>query len=49
MATLSSKHITQLLQAWNGGSESALKELVPLVRAELRGLAKQYMRNELQN
>ncbi len=46
MATLSSKHITQLLQAWNGGSESALKELVPLVRAELRGLAKHYMLNE---
>ncbi len=46
MATLSSKHITQLLQAWNGGSESALKELVPLVRVELRGLAKHYMLNE---
>ncbi len=46
MATLSSKHITQLVQAWNGGSESALKELVPLVRAELRGLAKHYMLNE---
>ena len=46
MATLSSKHITQLLQAWNDGSESALEELVPLVRAELRGLAKHYMLNE---
>jgi len=46
MATLSSNHITQLLQAWNDGSESALKELVPLVQAELRGLAKHYMLNE---
>ena len=46
MTTLSSKHITQLLQAWNDGSESALDELVPLVRAELKRLAKHYMLNE---
>jgi len=42
----SSKEITQLLQAWSSGDESALKDLVPLVQAELRRLAKHYMARE---
>lgn len=46
MATLSSKQITRLLQAWRAGNESALKDLVPLVKAELRRLARRYMANE---
>ena len=38
--------ITQLLRAWSGGSEEALTELLPLVDAELRRLAKAYMARE---
>ena len=37
---------TRLLLAWNGGDESALKELVPQVYQELRRLAKRQMRGE---
>ncbi len=46
MGTLSSREITQLLQAWSGGDQAALEELVPLVRAELHRLARHYMANE---
>ena len=46
METLSSKQITRLLQAWRAGDELALEDLVPLVRAELRRLARGYMANE---
>jgi RNA polymerase sigma factor (TIGR02999 family) len=35
-----------LLDAWRGGSRSALDELVPLVEAELRRLARGYLRRE---
>lgn len=38
--------ITDLLIAWRGGDESALDELVPLVHAELRRLARRHMRGE---
>lgn len=40
--------ITQLLRAWSGGNEEALTELLPLVDAELRRLAKAYMARERQ-
>jgi len=46
MGTLSSQEITKLLQAWSGGDQAALEELVPLVEAELRRLAGHYMANE---
>lgn len=46
MEAPSSKEITQLLHAWSSGDESALKDLVPLVQAELRRLAKHYMARE---
>ncbi len=46
MEAHSSKEITQLLHAWSSGDESALKDLVPLVQAELRRLAKHYMARE---
>ena len=45
METPSSQEITQLLQAWSGGDQAALEELVPLVRAELHRLARHYMAN----
>jgi RNA polymerase sigma-70 factor (ECF subfamily) len=38
--------ITRLLDAWRAGSGSALNELVPLVEAELRRLARGYLRRE---
>jgi RNA polymerase sigma factor (TIGR02999 family) len=38
--------VTQLLVAWRAGDDSALAQLVPLVDAELRQLARRYLRNE---
>jgi RNA polymerase sigma factor (TIGR02999 family) len=38
--------VTQLLVAWRDGSKSALDQLVPLVDAELRQLARRYLRRE---
>lgn len=44
-----SKQITELLIAWNGGDETALEQLMPVVEAELRRIAHRYMRREDQN
>jgi RNA polymerase sigma factor (TIGR02999 family) len=41
-----SGQITGLLRAWGDGDETALEELIPLVEAELRRLARAYMRRE---
>ena len=41
--------ITQLLVAWGEGDCGALDQLVPLVNAELRRLARRYMRSERQH
>jgi len=38
--------VTQLLKAWSDGDEQALEALLPLVEAELRRLARGYMRRE---
>ena len=46
MTTPSSQGITQLLLAWSDGDQAALENLTPLVYAELRRLAKGYMRGE---
>jgi RNA polymerase sigma factor (TIGR02999 family) len=48
MSDASAKNITQLLVAWSGGDRKALEELVPLVHAELRRLARSYLRGERQ-
>jgi len=37
---------TRLLMAWSAGDETALERLVPLVDAELRRLARHYLRQE---
>ena len=42
----SSPRVTELLQAWSAGDATALDRLVPLVHAELRRLARRYMRRE---
>ena len=38
--------VTELLQAWGGGDQRALDELVPLVYAELKRQAERYLRRE---
>jgi len=38
--------ITELLEQWSGGNQAALDQLYPLVYAELRQLARSYMRRE---
>ena len=46
MTTPSASKITQLLQAWSEGDETALEKLIPLVEQELRRLAHQYLQSE---
>lgn len=38
--------VTELLTAWRTGNSSALDQLVPLIEAELRQLARRYLRRE---
>jgi len=40
--------VTGLLRAWSDGDEASLEQLMPLVDAELRRLARAYMRRERQ-
>jgi RNA polymerase sigma factor (TIGR02999 family) len=40
------KQVTALLRAWSDGNEGALEQLLPLVEAELRRLARIYMARE---
>ncbi len=42
----SGNDITQLLRAWNGGDESALEKLMPIVYGELHRMARRYMAHE---
>jgi RNA polymerase sigma-70 factor, ECF subfamily len=42
----SSHEITRLLQAWGGGDQGALEQLMPLVYDELRRQARRYMAAE---
>src|SRR5262245_16408946 len=44
--TSSPQAVTECLIAWSQGDEAALGQLIPLVHAELRRLAKRYMRRE---
>ena len=46
MTTPSPPAVTDLLRAWSGGDEHALAQLLPLVEAELRRLARAYMARE---
>jgi RNA polymerase sigma factor (TIGR02999 family) len=43
---VSPHEVTQLLQLWSGGEETALEKLVPLVYGELHRLARRYMAQE---
>jgi len=46
MPAISSQQITDLLQAWSDGDQTAFERLMPLVYDELHRLAKRYMRRE---
>jgi RNA polymerase sigma factor (TIGR02999 family) len=46
LATSSPGAVTELLRAWANGDDGALERLTPLVEAELRRLARAYMRRE---
>jgi RNA polymerase sigma factor (TIGR02999 family) len=46
MAEEPAHRVTRLLKAWSGGDRAVLDELVPIVEAELRRLARHYMRHE---
>jgi RNA polymerase sigma factor (TIGR02999 family) len=46
MPIAASHEVTQLLLAWNDGDQTALERLIPLVHAELRRLARRFMRDE---
>jgi RNA polymerase sigma-70 factor, ECF subfamily len=41
-----SHEVTRLLLDWGNGNEAARDELLPLIYAELRGLAEKYLRRE---
>jgi RNA polymerase sigma factor (TIGR02999 family) len=41
-------NITTLLRAWGGGDQTALEQLTPVVHAELKRIARRYMRRERQ-
>lgn len=43
----SSQSVSLLLQRWSGGDNEALNELIPLVYAELRRMARRYMRRQV--
>src|SRR5262245_13161534 len=46
MATASPGAVTELLRAWSDGDDGALERLMAIVEAELRRLARGYMRRE---
>ena len=46
MATRVRQNVTQLLERWSKGDESALEQLMPLVYDELHRLAGSYLRRE---
>ena len=46
MTTPQAPDVTVLLRAWSSGDETALEQLLPLIEAELRRLARGYMARE---
>ena len=46
MMASGSSQVTVLLRAWSDGDDAALEQLLPLVEAELRRLARVYMARE---
>ena len=46
MSSMTSVEITRLLKAWGSGDDAALEMLTPVVHAELKRMARNYMRRE---
>lgn len=46
MSAESTQEVTQLLQKWSAGDQTALEELTPVIYAELHRIAKRYMSHE---
>lgn len=46
MASVPAQEVTQLLLAWRNGDQAAFNQLIPLVEAELRRLARMRMKDE---
>ena len=46
MPNPSSAHVTDLLLAWGKGDEAAFEQLIPVVHAELRRIARRHMAHE---
>src|SRR5262245_13099926 len=46
LAAMSNDDVTVLLQRWSHGDPQAAEQLAPLVYAQLRRLARRYLRNE---
>jgi RNA polymerase sigma factor (TIGR02999 family) len=46
VTTPSPHEVTRLLAAWSDGDDAALEQLVPIVNAELRRLARHYLKRE---
>jgi RNA polymerase sigma factor (TIGR02999 family) len=46
LTATSPQEVTRLLAAWSDGDEAALEQLAPIIHAELRRLARQYLRRE---
>ena len=46
MTAASLQDVTQLLAAWSDGDDAALEQLVPIIQAELRRLARHYLKRE---
>ena len=46
MTEASPQEVTQLLAAWSDGDETALEQLIPIIHAELRRLARHYLKRE---
>ena len=46
MTTAEPIEITRLLKAWGGGDDAAFRQLSPVIYAELKRMARRYMRGE---
>jgi RNA polymerase sigma factor (TIGR02999 family) len=49
MDTASSKEVSELLRHWGNGDRKALEEILPLVYAELRQLARYHLHQQRPN
>jgi hypothetical protein len=46
MTQAKTHEVTRLLQAWGGGKDAALQQIIPIVYSELKRIAHRYMAGE---